>query len=52
MDVEFFSTQHQNKIPDFEFISKSYGRFTEPPPSYGFKGAVPTRIENWVKQRR
>jgi hypothetical protein len=33
MDVEFFSTQLLKKIPDFEFVSKSYSRFTEPPPS-------------------
>jgi hypothetical protein len=35
---------------DFEFVSKSYSRLTEPPPSYGFEGATPTLIENWVKQ--
>jgi hypothetical protein len=32
-DVEFFSTPNQKKMPNFEFISKSYGYFTEPPPS-------------------
>jgi hypothetical protein len=32
------------KNPDFEFVSKSYNRFTEPPLSYGFEGVVPTRI--------
>jgi hypothetical protein len=32
-DVKKFSTQIFKKIPDFEFVSKSYGRFTEPPPS-------------------
>jgi hypothetical protein len=37
---------------DFEFVLKSYSRFTEPPMSYGFEGAVPTRIGNRVKQRR
>jgi hypothetical protein len=51
MDVEFFSTQVQ-KIPDFVFVSKRYGRFTEPPLSYGFKGVILTRIGNRVKQRR
>jgi hypothetical protein len=51
MDVEFFSTQLQI-FPNFEFVLKSYNRFTEPPLSYGFEGAVPTRIGNQVKQRR
>jgi hypothetical protein len=37
---------------DFEFVLKSYSRFTKPPMSYGFEGAVPTRIGNRVKQRR
>jgi hypothetical protein len=36
---------------DFKFVLKSYSRFTEPPMSYGFEGAVPTRIGNRVKQR-
>jgi hypothetical protein len=51
MDAEFFSTQLLKKI-DFEFILKSYGRFIEPPPSYGFDGAVPTRIGNRMRQQR
>jgi hypothetical protein len=51
MDVEFFLPNF-NFFPDFEFVSKSYGRFTQPPLSYGFDGAVPTRIGNRVKQRR
>jgi hypothetical protein len=34
------------------FVSKSYDRFTEPPLSYGFEGALPTQIGNWVNQRR
>jgi hypothetical protein len=51
MDVEFFLPNF-NFFPDFEFVSKSYGRFTEPPLSYGFDGVVPTRIGNRVKQRR
>jgi hypothetical protein len=48
MDVDFFLPNF-NFFPDFEFVSKSYGRFTEPPPSCGFKGVVPPRIGNWVK---
>jgi hypothetical protein len=28
-----FSTQPQKKLPNFEFVSKSYDRFTEPHPS-------------------
>jgi hypothetical protein len=51
MDVDFFLL-NLNFFPDFEFVSKSYDHFTEPPPSYGFEGAVPTQIENRVKQRR
>jgi hypothetical protein len=34
--------QFQKKLPNFKFGSQSYGCFTEPPLSYGFKGAVPT----------
>jgi hypothetical protein len=33
MDVEFFFYPTLKKIPTFEFISKCYNRFTEPPPS-------------------
>jgi hypothetical protein len=40
------------KNPDFEFVSKRYDHFTEPPPSYGFEAAVSTWIRNRVKQRR
>jgi hypothetical protein len=47
----FFLPNFKKKL-NFEFVSKSYDRFTEPPTSYGFKGAVPTRIGNKVKQRR
>jgi hypothetical protein len=48
LDAEFFSMQPF--FFNFRFILKSYDRFTEPPPSYGFEGAVPTRIGNRVKQ--
>jgi hypothetical protein len=51
-DVDFFLPQIKNNLPDFKFVSKSYGRFTEPPLSYGFERAVLTRIRNQVKQRR
>jgi hypothetical protein len=51
MDVEFFLPNFKF-FPDFEFVSKTYSRFTEPPPSYGFEGAVLTRIGNQLKQRR
>jgi hypothetical protein len=40
------------KLPNFEFGSQSNGRFTKPPPSLGFEGAVRTRMRNRVKQRR
>jgi hypothetical protein len=49
-DAEFFLPKLN--FFDFEFVSKSYGHFTEPLPSYGFEGAVPTRNGNQVKQRR
>jgi hypothetical protein len=51
MDADFFSIHFFKKI-DFEFVSKSYDRFTEPPLSYGFEGVVPTQIRNWVNQQR
>jgi hypothetical protein len=51
-ECNIFSTQFQKKLPNFEFVSKSYGYFTEPPLSYGFEGAVPTWIKNLVEQQR
>jgi hypothetical protein len=50
MDVEFFSIESQKKLVNFKFVLKSYGHFTEPPLSFGFEGAVPTRMRNRVKQ--
>jgi hypothetical protein len=33
MDVAFFLPNFFKNLPNFEFVSKSYGRFTKPPPS-------------------
>jgi hypothetical protein len=54
LDAEFgqsnFFLPNFKKI-NFDFVSKSYNRFTKPPLIYGFEGAVPTWIGNRVKQR-
>jgi hypothetical protein len=51
LDAKFNSTQFQKKVPQSEFVCKSYDRFTEARPGYGSRRQNMTRNQNWVRQK-
>jgi hypothetical protein len=51
LDAKFDSTQFQKKVPQTEFICKSYDRFTEARPGYGSVRQNMTLNQNWVRQK-
>jgi hypothetical protein len=51
LDAKFDSTQFQKKVPQTEFICKSYDCFTEARPGYGSVRQNMTLNQNWVRQK-
>jgi hypothetical protein len=49
--VKFDSTQFQKKVPQSEFVWKSYDRFTEARLGYGSERQNMTQNQNWVRQK-
>jgi hypothetical protein len=50
-DAKFESTQFKKKVPQSEFVCKSYDHFTEARPSYGSVRQNTTRNQNRVRQK-
>jgi hypothetical protein len=51
LDAKFDSTQFFKKVPQSEFVYKSYDRFTETRLSYGFERWNITQNQNRVRQK-
>jgi hypothetical protein len=51
LDAKFDSTQFQKKVPESEFVCKSYDRFIETRPGYGSGSRNMTQNQNWVRQK-
>jgi hypothetical protein len=51
LDAKFDSTQFQKKVPESEFVCKSYDRFIETRPGYGSGSRNMTQNQNRVRQK-
>jgi hypothetical protein len=51
LDAKFDSTQFKKKVPQSEFVCKSYDHFTKARPGYGSGRRNMTRNQNWVRQK-
>jgi hypothetical protein len=51
LDAKFDSTQFQKKVPQSEFVCKSYVHFTEARIGYGSRRRNMTRNRNQVRQK-
>jgi hypothetical protein len=51
LDAKFDSTQFKKKVPQYEFVCKSYDRFIETCPGYGSGRQNMTWNQNRVRQK-
>jgi hypothetical protein len=51
LDMKFDSIQFQKKLPQSEFVCKSYDRFTKAHPGYGSRRRNMIRNRNRVRQK-